>query len=149
MGILKDYPEWIQNTYNQALQQHHKEHGEYFKLTKDADPSGKDLKEPGTKGDLGKSPVYRGMLGYFPRAIEAVARVSATGARKYSWRGWATVPDGIGRYTDALARHLTAMEIEGPYDRDTGELHRAQIAWNSLAALELYLIEQESKKVNA
>ena len=110
------------------------------------DPSGKDLKEPGTKGDLGKSPVFRGLLDYFPRAVETVARVSEIGARKYSWKGWESVPDGVNRYTDALARHLTGLSVEGDYDRDTGALHRAQIAWNALAALELYLREQELRK---
>lgn len=110
------------------------------------DPSGKNLKEPGTKGDLGKSPVFRGLLDYFPRAVEAVARVSEIGARKYSWKGWETVPDGVSRYTDALARHLTGLSIEGPIDKDTGALHRAQIAWNAMAALELYLRQQAGNK---
>lgn len=118
---------------------------EFTKQFEGKDPSGKDLKEPGTKGDLGKSPVFRGLLDYFPRAVETVARVSEIGARKYSWKGWESVPDGVNRYTDALARHLTGLSVEGPYDRDTGALHRAQIAWNAMAALELYLREQESK----
>lgn len=131
---------------NAALEKAKEDYNRGSKREKDVDPSGKDLKQPGTKGDSGKSPVFRGLLDYFPRAVDEVARVSERGAAKYSWKGWESVPDGISRYTDALARHLTAMGIEGPFDQDTGCLHRAQIAWNALASLELYLREQEVKK---
>jgi hypothetical protein len=40
------------------------------------------------KYDGGKAPIYRGAVSYFPRAIEAVAAVSAFGASKYAWKGW-------------------------------------------------------------
>lgn len=107
------------------------------------DPNGLDSKEPGAKLDAGKSPVFRGLLDYFPRACLAVADVSAAGAAKYSWKGWESVPDGVDRYSDAMGRHIVNMSIDGPYDPD-GFLHRAQIAWNALAALELYLREQDA-----
>jgi hypothetical protein len=71
-----------------------------------------------------------------------VASVSAAGAKKYSWKGWEDVPDGVSRYSDALGRHIVNLSIDGPFDAD-GFLHRAQIAWNALASLELYLREQE------
>jgi len=108
------------------------------------DPNGKNPHEAGAKLDSGKAPVFRGLLDYFPRACLAVASVSAAGARKYAWKGWEDVPDGINRYSDALGRHIVNMGIEGAYDPD-GFLHRAQIAWNALAALELFLREQEKK----
>ena len=116
------------------------------------DPLGKAPKEPGSKLDFGKSPVYRGAIAYFPRALMAVANVSAYGANKYSWMGWASVPDGINRYKDALGRHIAKQEIEGPFDLEIrndpkypGEvLHAAQVAWNALAVLELLLKEQEN-----
>lgn len=111
----------------------------------DKDPSGKSLKEPGTKGDLGKSPVTRGCLHYFPRALKSVAELSSIGAKKYSWKGWETVPDGINRYGDAVGRHELA--IEGDYSRrdpDTGVLEATSVAWNALARLELILRERES-----
>lgn len=110
------------------------------------DPNGLNSKEPGSKLDAGKPPVMQGMLQYFPRAINAVAEVSAVGAKKYSWKGWESVQDGINRYGDALARHLLASTIEGPYDKDTGLLHDTQVAWNALARLELILREKESNK---
>jgi hypothetical protein len=107
------------------------------------DPTGRNPHEPGAKLDAGKSPVFRGLLAYFPRGCLAVADVSARGAAKYAWKGWESVPDGINRYTDACARHLLNESLDGPYDRD-GFLHKAQVAWNALAALELYLKEQSA-----
>lgn len=114
------------------------------------DPNGIDAKVAGAKLDAGKSPIFRGAIDYFPRAISAVANVSFAGAQKYSWKGWESVPNGIERYSDAMARHLLKISIEGPYDLDflnsknpTEVLHLAQVAWNALAVLELYLREEE------
>lgn len=109
------------------------------------DPLGKSPKEKGAKVDAGKPAVFRGLLDYFPRACLAVAQVSTRGAEKYSWKGWEGVPDGINRYSDALARHLLYKGIEGSIDKDTGLLHDAQIAWNALAVLEMHLRELEDK----
>jgi hypothetical protein len=117
------------------------------KYLSEKDPTGRSSKEPGAKLDAGKPPVFQGLLDYFPRACLAVADVSAAGAAKYSWKGWESVPDGVNRYSDALSRHLVNLAIDGDFDRD-GFLHRAQIAWNSLASLELYLREQESALAN-
>lgn len=111
-------------------------------LQQEQDPNGKSAKEMGSKLDAGKSPVFQGLLSYFPRACLAVADVSARGAAKYAWKGWESVPDGINRYSDALARHIVNEEIEGKYDAD-GFLHKAQIAWNAMASLELFLKESK------
>lgn len=95
-----------------------------------------------TKYDGGKSPIYRGALSYFPRAISAVAAVSAFGASKYAWKGWERVDDGYNRYSDAMVRHV-AYEGEGEdVDPDSGLLHAAHTAWNALARLELLLKEK-------
>jgi len=105
----------------------------------ESDPLGKSAKDPGSKLDTGKAPVLRGAIQYFPRAIRYLAQISEIGSRKYSWKGWEKVPDGINRYGDALMRHLLAEEIEGSLDMDTGCLHAAQVAWNAMARLELML----------
>lgn len=102
-----------------------------------------DAEEKVAKGaikyDGGKSPVFRGAIDYFPRAIGAVAEVSAFGASKYAWKGWEGVADGYNRYSDALVRHLI-YEGEGEVlDTDSGLLHAAHAAWNALARLELEL----------
>jgi hypothetical protein len=109
----------------------------------EADPTGANAHEPGAKLDAGKAPIMRGVIQYFPRALKAVSDVSAAGAKKYTWRGWATVPDGVARYSDAMGRHLIAEQFE-QIDKDTGCLHAAQVAWNALARLELLLEENET-----
>jgi hypothetical protein len=118
---------------------------------KEADPSGKASNEPGAKLDAGKAPVHQGVMVYFPRAILEVARVSAHGARKYTWNGWRSVEGGIIRYSDAMERHIVKEQIEGPIDKDSGPdelLHAAQVAWNALARLELMLEEREEENAN-
>jgi len=108
----------------------------------ETDPNGKSPNEPGSKLDFGKSPVFQGALAYFPRALMAVADVSQFGAKKYTWFGWKTVPDGQNRYTDALLRHLIYEGIGQDEDADSGLTHAAHAAWNALARLELLLEER-------
>ena len=112
------------------------------------DPSGLSAHTLGAKLDAGKSPVFQGLIDYFPRACLAVANVSQAGADKYAWKGWEHVDDGYNRYKNAQYRHAVKRAIEGPYDSDFKKLgkdilHDAQEAWNALAALELFLREQE------
>lgn len=121
-------------------------------LAEEKDPTGKSSKDPGSKLDAGKAPIFQGVLDYFPRAVEAVALLSQLGANKYSWKGWEKVPDGFNRYKNAAGRHNIKLSKEGPYDLDPywfkineRVLHQTQVAWNELAALELYLREQETR----
>jgi hypothetical protein len=111
----------------------------------ESDPNGVKEHEPGAKLDANKPKIVKGVLQYFPRAINEVAKVSEFGATKYTWKGWQDVKDGIERYTDALGRHILAEEIEGPITDDSGLLHASHIAWNSLARLELILRKKEKK----
>lgn len=108
-------------------------------MTAERDPNGVPANAPGSKLDAGKAPIMRGAIAYFPRALTAVADVSAYGAAKYTWGGWESVPDGVARYSDAMGRHLLAEASEGPADAQTGLLHAAQVCWNALARLELML----------
>lgn len=101
-----------------------------------------DISRGAVKYDGGKAPVYRGALSYFPRAIAAVAAVSDFGAKKYAWKGWEHVEDGINRYSDALARHLIEEGQGVMLDHDSGLLIAAHTAWNALARLELIIKEQ-------
>lgn len=77
-----------------------------------------------------------------PRAIQAVVDVSDFEAKKYTPDGWLRVPNGIERYTDAMLRHLLAESMSRE-DEDSSLLHAAHTAWNSLARLELMLLESE------
>lgn len=121
-------------------------------ITVEKDPNGIPAGVPGSKLDDGKIPVWQGLLDYFPRAIEDVARVSMLGANKYSWKGWEQVPDGVVRYRNAMARHITKEAIEGPWDVSSlldpkisaKVRHLTQVAWNALAALELTLRQESS-----
>lgn len=102
------------------------------------DPHGKDPHEPGAKLDAGKVMPWLCITG-FARAIAAVADVTTKGARKYTPNGWASVPNGRDRYMEAFARHQLALARGEEIDADTGCLHKAQMAWNLLASLELEL----------
>ena len=113
--------------------------------TMERDPNGIAAGVAGAKLDAGKVPVTQGSIHYFPRALTAVAELSYIGAKKYSWKGWEKVPDGIRRYGNAMGRH--EFKIEDDYTRidpDTGVLEATAVAWNALARLELILREQEN-----
>lgn len=105
----------------------------------------------GKKFDLGKPPVTQ-MLKQFPRAIKAVAAVSEYGHKKYGeaendnrWDNWEHVENAEFRYAQAKGRHL--LEEEGEYDKESGHLHLAHTAWNTLAELELRLRKKEKEGV--
>lgn len=96
---------------------------------------------PGVKLDAGK-PTPRLIVQSMPRAMLAVSEVGAYGAAKYSPDGWAEVPDGFARYTDAMLRHLMTEGITSR-DEESGLLHAAHAAWGAIARLELLLRRME------
>ena len=113
----------------------------------EADPTGRQLGADGAKMDAGKPLVYSGLLAYFPRALVAVAEVSAAGQKKgYAPMSWRAVPDGFQRYSDALLRHVLKEATGTGADSGeggTGLPHAALAAWNALARLELMLRGEE------
>jgi len=108
----------------------------------ESDPSGKGQHESGAKLDAGKNRLGLVLLS-FSRALNEVGVVGTYGADKYTDNGWLAVDNAEERYTDAMFRHLLASKIEGEVDADSGLLHKAQMAWNALAVLELFLIDLE------
>lgn len=102
------------------------------------DPHGKDPHAPGAKLDAGKVLPWLCISG-FAHALAAVADVTTKGARKYTPNGWTEVPEGEARYMEAFGRHTLALARGEEIDADTGCLHKAQMAWNLLASLELEL----------
>jgi hypothetical protein len=104
----------------------------------ETDPNGKSAHEPGAKLDAGKVLPWLCISG-FAHALTAVADVTTKGARKYTPRGWETVPDGQARYMEAFGRHALALARGEEVDPDTQCLHKAQMVWNLLASLELEL----------
>lgn len=89
------------------------------------------------------SPVFSGVLRYFPDAILAVARVSKIGNDQHNpgepmhWDRSKSTDEA-----DALARHLIDA---GKIDVD-GTRHSAKVAWRALALLQKE-IENDRKKV--
>lgn len=112
-----------------------------FAMT-DHDPLGIDQHQPGAKLDALK-PRPALVLGGFGRALMEVSRVGTYGAIKYTPNGWLHVPDGVHRYTEAMARHWLAEAKGVELDSESGLLHAAHAAWNALARLELMLREME------
>lgn len=108
--------------------------------------SAENISTGAIKYDGGKAPVFRGAIDYFPRAISAVAEVSAFGASKYAWKGWEGVPDGYNRYSDAMVRHLIYQGEGEVLDPDSGLLHAAHTAWNALARLEILIKENQNNE---
>ena len=101
------------------------------------------LHVPGAKDDNGKP--MAGVLLDFSRALQTVVDVGTYGAKKYKRQGWATVPEGSQRYTDAMMRHLLAMDVDPDgLDKETGLPHLAHVAWNALAVLELQARRKET-----
>ena len=85
-----------------------------------------------------ETPVYSGVLKYFPDAIKEVARCSLAGNNQHH-------PDKplhwdkskSSDHADSLSRHLIDHSID-PIDED-GMFHLTKVAWRSLALLQIYL----------
>jgi len=98
----------------------------------------KEVKEP-TKAELRKAtPVFSGVLKYFPNALKEVSKCSKAGNDQHHpdkplhW----DMDKSKDEY-DALTRHLIDHTIN-PID-DDGMLHLTKVAWRALAGLERYL----------
>lgn len=83
------------------------------------------------------SPVYSGVLKYFPLALVEIAKLSKAGNDKHNpgqplhWSRGKSAD-----HHDCIARHLLEA---GTVDPDDGHLHSTKLAWRALAALQLEL----------
>lgn len=83
------------------------------------------------------TPVYSGVLAYFPLALAEVARLSKAGNEKHNpgqplhWS-----KDKSNDHADCIARHLLEL---GTVDPDDGFLHDVKLAWRALANLQIRL----------
>jgi hypothetical protein len=83
-----------------------------------------------------ESPMARGVLDYFPRAVMAIANVSFVGNEQHNPgqpMHWAR--DKSTDHADCILRHLAER---GTVD-DDGLRHSAKVAWRALALLETEL----------
>jgi len=88
------------------------------------------------------TPVFSGVLKYFPDALKEVAKCSKAGQDQHNPNlplAWDRSKSGDE--LDALTRHLIDHSVN-PVD-DDGVLHLAKVAWRSLAALQKHLEGQE------
>lgn len=83
------------------------------------------------------TPIYSGVLAYFPLALAAVAQLSKAGNDKHNpgeplhWS-----KDKSNDHADCIARHLLEL---GTVDPDDGFLHDVKLAWRALANLQIRL----------
>ena len=98
-----------------------------------------DVVNPSDKAsDRKATPVFTGVLKYFPNAIKYISKVSKAGndqhhpGKPLHWDKSKSTDE-----PDALVRHLIDHSIN-PID-DDNMLHLGKVAWRALAMLERYL----------
>lgn len=108
---------------------------------------GYDLTDDGTgkKYDSGKSMVGT-LCRVFPRALLGVGKCIEFGTHKYPKPdNWKLVENAFVRYQDSLMRHYLKFLSGEIRDKETNILHLCHMAWNTLAILELYLMEHKEE----
>ena len=99
----------------------------------------------GKKYDSGKSMVGT-LCRVFPRALSGVGQCIEFGTHKYpNPDNWKLVDGAFTRYQDSMMRHYLKFLAGQEKDSETNLLHLKHMAWNALAVLELYLMENEDE----
>lgn len=101
-----------------------------------------DLTNDGTgkKYDGGK-PMVGTLCRVFPRALLAVGQCIEFGTHKYPQPdNWKVVEGAFTRYQDSMMRHYLKYQANEIMDSETKLPHLSHMAWNALAILELYLM---------
>lgn len=89
-----------------------------------------------------ETPVFSGVLKYFPDALKEVAKCSFMGQQQHNPnKPLAWDRSKSGNEYDSLTRHLIDSAKED-FDTD-GTLHKAKIAWRALAGLQKHLESQQ------
>lgn len=92
------------------------------------------------------TPVFSGVLKYFPDAIKYVSKASYAGQQQHNPdKPLAWDRSKSGDELDALTRHLIDHSID-PMD-DDGVLHLGKVAWRALAALQKHLENEGNTKL--
>ena len=101
----------------------------------------RDIDLPDIASERKATPVFSGVLSYFPDAINDVAKCSYAGQQQHNPnKPLAWDRSKSGDELDALSRHLLDA---GTFDTD-GIRHSAKVAWRALANLQKE-IEQNGK----
>ena len=107
-------------------------------------PEFKDSDLPDRPEDRKATPVFSGVLAYFPDALKEVSKCSLAGQKQHNQGDelyWDK--DKSNDNSDALVRHLIDHSVN-PID-DDGVLHLSKVAWRALAVLQIYLDKQNGK----
>ena len=110
----------------------------FNKSAKDMEVEAEVIKPTDKAADRKATPVFSGVLKYFPNALKEVSKCSQAGNDQHHpdkplhW----DMDKSKDEY-DALTRHLIDHTIN-PID-DDGMLHLTKVAWRALAGLERYL----------
>ena len=110
----------------------------FNKSVKDIEVEAEEVKPTDKAADRKATPVFSGVLKYFPNALKEVSKCSQAGNNQHHpdkplhW----DMDKSKDEY-DALTRHLIDHTIN-PID-DDGMLHLTKVAWRALAGLERYL----------
>ncbi len=92
------------------------------------------------------TPLYSGLLAYFPDALALVARNSMVGHYQHNdpndpmyWDRTKSADE-----MDAMIRHM-ADHSKDPYDKD-GTLHMSKVAWRALAFVQKFIEEEQNEQ---
>ena len=97
------------------------------------------MEKPMNAQERKDTPVFSGVLKYFPRALQEIARVSKKGNDQHNPGQPLHWAEGKSTdHPDALIRHLLDDAMGETYDNDEMR-HLAKVAWRSLAMLETAL----------
>ena len=135
------YPNWskndtsnLQDWQEQILEREANPFGDHFAIN------------PSSAEERKATPIYSGVLKYFPKAMAEVAKTSYQGQVQHnpdkplSWDRSKSADD-----LDALSRHLIDRASGEVFDTD-GVRHSAKVAWRALANLEKELENERSER---
>ena len=106
---------------------------------------GFDKPKQQTNEERKDTPIFSGVLAYFPDALKEVAKCSFMGQQQHNPnKPLAWDRSKSGNEYDSLTRHLIDSSKED-FDTD-GTLHKAKIAWRGLAGLQKHLEEKNNGK---
>jgi len=98
-----------------------------------------DMKSVGRKDDSGK--LDWSLVDF--SLLEGMVRVLMKGAVKYDRDNWQMVPDPIRRYTNALKRHLFAIDRGEMVDKEDNEHHIDHVLCCALFLKYFYLAKEK------
>jgi hypothetical protein len=133
-----NYEQDMLSGFNKSAEQLEAIREEERRGVQDIDVIYEEVKPTDKAAERKSTPVFSGVLKYFPNALKEVAKCSQAGNDQHHpdkplhW----DMDKSKDEY-DALTRHLIDHTIN-PID-DDGTLHLAKVAWRALAGLERHL----------